>query len=118
MIEFIRETFVSLLFLLIFGSILVYIIRLHLGNGDYQKFKLAQLIMRADGTLDRKAFKDTILFATSLYGFFFVLQKHDDLIISYFLTMAGVWLGYHVADNKLPTLGGPPKKGGSDVANP
>src|SRR5258706_4548168 len=107
-LELLTGTLVSWLFGIILISSIVYIIKLHLSNGSYKNFRLSQLICRADGTLDRKAFKDVLLFFVSLYGFIFVMHKHSDMIISYFWAMAGIWLGAHVLDNKLPTLGGRP----------
>jgi hypothetical protein len=107
-VAYLNETAVTLIFGILFVSLIIYIVRLHFGNSEYQKFRLAHMVMKLDGTLDRKAMKDTVLFMTSMYGFFFVMHKHPDLLVSYFWALAVVWCGMHLADKKLPTPPLPP----------
>lgn len=106
--EFVQLHFVSMLFSILFILFILLLLRMNSSNGRYDKFLLAHLIMREDGKLDRRGFRETVLFVISIYGFLFVIQKHPTMLVEYFLTMAGVWLGAHIAADKLPTLGGKP----------
>lgn len=112
MVEYIQSHIISLLFTVIFFSFVVYVIRLHMSNGVYKNFRLAQMVMRGDGSLDRKAMERLILFLMTLYGFLHVMHKQPDMLISYFGTMMVTWGVFHVAGDKLANLGipkmGPP----------
>jgi hypothetical protein len=105
--EFIQDHFASLVFSLFFFSLILWVIRMNFENGPYKHFQLAHLVMKKDGTLDRKAFFETILFLSSVYGFVHVIQKRPEIVVEYFLAMTGVWLAKHVAQDKLPNLGVP-----------
>lgn len=105
--KYIQSTFVSIIFFLLFVSLVIWIIRLNIGNGTYQHFRLADMVMRKDGTIDRKAMERTMLFLASLYGFLYVVHKHEGVIVGYLVAMAGIWLGYQLADNKLTNKGAP-----------
>src|SRR5258708_25359848 len=95
-LEFVRLHGISMMFALIFLSIVAYVIRLHFSK-QYEHFKFAQLIMKADGTLDRKAFYKTMLFVVCMYGCVEVLHHHPDLVLVYFNLQAAIWLGTHLA---------------------
>lgn len=117
MIGYIQSHIVSLLFTVIFFSSVIYVIRLHLSNGIYKNFRLAQMIMRGDGTLDRKAIERLMLLFMTLYGFLHVMHKQPDMLIAYFWAMMAAWGIFHVAGDKLPNLGipkiGPPPNSSS-----
>ena len=111
-------TAVSVLFALAFVCVVAWMITINFSSRpEYSKFRLAHMFMRLDGTLDRRGLKDTILFGSSIYGYFYVLVNHKDLIIGYFTVMAAVWLGIQLADKKIPgdvskkAPDEPPKKG-------
>lgn len=106
-LSFIHEHFVSLIFFILFSCFVGVIVKMSLSNGDYKYFKLAHVVMRGDGTLDRKALRDTVLFLAQLYGFFEVLRHHETIIVEYLLTFSAIWGVYHLADNKLTNKGIP-----------
>ena len=105
--EFVLRTLESWVFAVLGLSTMVYIIKLHFSNGDYKHFRLAQLVMRKDGTLDRKACYTLALFGASLYGCVYVLHHVHEMIVTYFSLQATIWLGKHVLDDKLPNRGVP-----------
>lgn len=106
---FIETHIVSLIFSVLFFCFLVFLLKLNFGNAEYQNFRIAQMISRADGSLDRKALERAILFLVSIYGFIHVMHKVPEQLTTYFFAMAGVWLTAHVAANKLPDRAGPPE---------
>lgn len=107
-LAYVQSSFISIVFFLLFVTLIIWIVKLNVGNGEYRNFFLADMVRRHDGRLDRKAVERALLFLATLYGFMIVVHKHADLIIGYLAVMAGIWLGYQVADNKLPSLGKPP----------
>lgn len=109
-LAFIEAHFVSLIFAVLFFSFLVFLVKLNFGNGAYKNFKIAQMVARSDGTLDRRAMERVGLYLMSMYGFLYVLHRVPDQITTYFSLMATIWLGAHVLQNKLPDRAGPQKE--------
>jgi hypothetical protein len=110
---FIEGHIVSLIFAVFFFSLIVFLLKLNFGNGSYKHFKLAQMVAKEDGSLDRKAMERVGLYMMSMYGFLHVLHKVPDQIVTYFSLMATIWLGAHVLGtvaNKLPDRGNVPKE--------
>lgn len=97
---YIQNALVPIIFGLLFVSLVIYIIKLHFGNSTYKQFRLADMICRRDGSLDRKALERLVLFLLTCYGFLYVIHKDRVYIIGYLVAMAGIWLGYQLADNK------------------
>jgi hypothetical protein len=109
-LQFLEEHIVSLIFAVFFFSLIVFLIRLNFANGEYRNFRLAQMITRSDGSLDRRAMERVGLYLMSMYGFLHVLHKVPDQITTYFSLMATIWLGAHVLANKLPDRTSSPAK--------
>lgn len=106
--DYVQNALVSIVFGLLFLSLIVYIVKLHFGNGTFKAFRLADMICRADGSLDRKALERLMLFLTTLYGFLYVVHHERAMLVTYLMAMAGIWLGYQLADNKLANKNTPP----------
>lgn len=109
-LAFVEGHIVSLIFAVFFFSLIVFLLKLNFSNGEYQNFRLAQMITRSDGSLDRRAMERVGLYLMSMYGFLHVLHKVPDQIVTYFSLMATIWLGAHILQNKLPDRAGPPKE--------
>ena len=108
-LAYIQSTFVSIVFFFLFAALIIWLWRLNVGNSEYENFRIADMVRRKDGSIDRKAMERAMLFLATLYGFLYVVHKHSDLIVGYLWAMATVWLGYQVADNKLANKGKPPE---------
>ena len=106
-VDFIQEHIGGLLFAVFFFSLIVWMIRMNVANGPYKNFQLAHLVMRHDGTLDRKAFRETILFLVSVYGFVHVVQHKPEILVEYFWAMTSTWLGAHLLSDKFPSKAAP-----------
>jgi hypothetical protein len=107
-VDYIQNALVSIVFGLLFVSLIIYIVKLHFGNGTYKKFRLADMICRGDGSLDRKAFERLVLFLATLYGFLYVVHHERPMIVTYLVAMAGIWLAHQLADNKIANKNVPP----------
>jgi len=106
--NYVQNALVSIVFGMLFVSLIIYIIKLHFGNGTYKKFRLADMICRGDGSLDRKAFERLVLFLATLYGFLYVVHHERPMIVAYLVAMAGIWLAHQLADNKIANKNVPP----------
>jgi len=106
--NYVQNALVSIVFGLLFVSLIIYIVKLHFGNGTYKRFRLADMICRGDGSLDRKALERLVLFLATLYGFLYVVHHERPMIVAYLVAMAGIWLAHQLADNKIANKNVPP----------
>jgi hypothetical protein len=107
-LAFIEAHLLSMVAAIFFFAFVVFMVRMNSANGPYQHFKLAHLFMTKEGMLDRKVFRENVLFFVTVYGFIHVVHKAADMTIEYLSAMTGIWLGAHVLNDKFPSRMAPP----------
>ena len=97
-LKFLREQLVTLFFILVAGSGVVWILKLHFSeDGEYKKFDLKKLITNAEGNPDGKKIAYWLTFGAALYAFFYLLIHKADLFLAYAPTFIGLTFTHMVA---------------------
>lgn len=94
---FLNTNLITIVFTTIYVILAYALLRLHI-SPEYQKFDLASMVTKRDGSLDMGKFRVTVVFFATAYAFFYVLHNYHEMFISYVTIFTGLWLTHQVVD--------------------